>query len=188
MLRVVQSVEYNEDVVLSPGIADDFFGIALNWWRGMSLGGMLRRVDLAEGDILVSLNQTIDLLQQLQSAVGQTLDADDLWRTTGGRGRRSRPEQQRQQAAWEHLSGLRSTLDAAWRGLLRGSVAQSRAIPSMATPLALPANPDATSAEPATLPPSAVPLAMAEDEDPAEAVQDRVEAGTPPADSDRPAE
>ena len=188
VLRVVQSVEYNEDVVLSPGIADDFFGIALNWWRGMSLGGLLRRVDLAEGDLLVSLNQTIDLLQQLQSAVGQTLDAGDLWQAAEGRGRRSRPERHERQAAREHLSGVRSTLDAAWRGLLRGSVAQSRAIPSMATPVALPANAEAPSAEPAALSPTIVPLAMAEDEDPVEAVQDRVEAGTQPADGDRPAE
>ena len=68
----------------------------------------------------------------------------------------------------------RLALDAAWRGLLRGSVAQSRAIPSMVTTtptgdvIAGAASPDA------------VPLPMAEDEDAADAAQDRATTPTGP--------
>jgi superfamily II RNA helicase len=165
--RQVLGLEDEEGLVLSPHIQDGFHGVALNWSRGFSLGGLLRRIDLAEGDLLVILNQTIDFLQQLQGAVGQVLDARDLWREAEAETRRGR---------WlrdlrERLLRLRPTLDAAWRGMLRGSVAQSRAIPSMVTP-ALVAGEEVEEAQ------EALPaIAMAEDEDPDETRQDRLEAG-----------
>ncbi len=161
-LRDVLGVESEEGLQLSPGIVETFHGVALSWHRGYSLGGLLRRIDLAEGDLLVTLNQTIDLLQQVQGAVGQVLDARDLWRDVQPDTRFGR---------WmatmrERLERLRPLLDAGWRGMLRGSVAQSRAIPSM---VAAPPAPD--------LP----PIPMAEDEDPELARSDRVELGIPPA-------
>ncbi len=160
--RVGLGVESEEGLQLSPGIVEAFHGVALSWHRGYSLGGLLRRIDLAEGDLLVTLNQTIDLLQQVQGAVGQVLDARDLWRDVQPDTRFGR---------WmgtmrERLERLRPLLDAGWRGMLRGSVAQSRAIPSM---VAAPPAPD--------LP----PIPMAEDEDPELARSDRVELGIPPA-------
>src|SRR2546427_2626321 len=75
----VHGIEERASINFTPGIVPDFHGVALAWSRGMSLGGLLRRVDLAEGDLLMLLNQTIDLLQQVQSAVGQVLDARDVW-------------------------------------------------------------------------------------------------------------
>ena len=162
-LRDVLGVESEESLQLSPGIVESFHGVALSWHRGYSLGGLLRRVDLAEGDLLVTLNQTIDLLQQVQGAIGQVLDARDLWLDVNPDTRFGR---------WmgsirERLERLRPLVDAGWRGMLRGSVAQSRAIPSMAAATA-PHAPD--------LP----PIPMAEDEDPEMARSDRVELGTPP--------
>jgi hypothetical protein len=175
VLGLVQSAEYEAGVAMSPGVTDSFHGVALNWWRGMSLGGLLRRVDLAEGDLLVSLNQTIDLLQQLQGAVGQALDARDLWRADmrgAGSGRRSQKETR------EQFARLRPALEAAWTGLLRGSVAQSRAIPSMVTTAAAAVN--GPTAQSGAVAPTGVPLPMAEDEDAADALQDRVESDTGP--------
>jgi len=166
VLRSVQEVEYGQGLALSPGIADDFHGIALNWWRGTSLGGLLRLVDLAEGDLLVALNQTIDLLQQLQGAVGQVVDSRELWAASGSHVDQTGPRRGRD-ALRGRLADLRPTLDAAWRGLLRGSVAQSRAVPGLAAPA--PASVD----EPAS--PVTVALPMAEDADPEEIHQERVE-------------
>lgn len=148
--RSVQTLESDYDLVVSPGIVESFHSVALNWWRGTTLGGLLRKVDLAEGDLLVILNQTIDLLQQVQSAVGQTLDARDLWQPAGRSSREAREAEQLR----ARLVRLRPVLSAAWHGMLRGSVALSRALPSMTTPA----------------------LAMAEDEDPAEMRLDRLEA------------
>jgi hypothetical protein len=180
--RFVQEFEYDEGLEMSPGIVDAFHSVALNWARGTSLSGLLRRIDLAEGDLLVTLNQTIDLLQQTQGALAQTLDARDLWRPTGSdaRGRR----QQALEQTRARMEALRPRLSEAWRIMLRGSVAMSRAIPAMATPalpaLAALADDDATlaqeqqeeSAEAAELLP---PLAMAEDEDANEVAADRAE-------------
>jgi ATP-dependent RNA helicase HelY len=171
--RFVQEFEYDEGLEMSPGIVDAFHSVALNWARGTSLSGLLRRIDLAEGDLLVTLNQTIDLLQQTQGALAQTLDARDLWRPTGpdARGRR----QQALEQTRARMEALRPRLSEAWRIMLRGSVAMSRAIPTLASPaLAALEDDDATlgqeeSAE--ALP----PLAMAEDEDATEAAADRDE-------------
>ncbi|HTD19243.1 MAG TPA: helicase-related protein, partial [Ktedonobacteraceae bacterium] len=65
----VHGIEERANLYFTPGIVHDFHGVALAWSRGTSLSGLLRRIDLAEGDILMLLNQTIDLLQQVQSAV-----------------------------------------------------------------------------------------------------------------------
>ncbi|MFI5273731.1 MAG: DEAD/DEAH box helicase [Ktedonobacterales bacterium] len=163
-LRDVIGLESEEGLQLSPGIVESFHGVALNWHHGFSLGGLLRRIDLAEGDLLVTLNQTIDLLQQVQGAVAQALDAPDLWRDLDRESRFGR---------WmatvrTRLERLRPTLDTAWRGMLRGSVAQSRAIPAIAATV---------------LAPDLPPIPMAEDEDPERARSDRVEPGDPSVDT-----
>lgn len=161
-LRTVQTLEYEESVSVSPGIVESFHSVALNWWRGGSLRGLLNRIELAEGDLLVVLNQTIDLLQQLQGAVGQVLDSRALWQSRGaGASRRATRAQQEMRLRLEDLRGL---LADAWRNMLRGSVALSRAIPAIAAPAETPA-------EAAELP----PIPMAEDEDVGEAWGDRAE-------------
>ena len=106
--------------------------------------GLLRRIDLAEGDLLMLLNQTIDLLQQVQAAVGQVLDAPDIWEralpilTDGVSGESSAKNRTRQlQAHHERLTRLRPLLAQASSSLLRGIVLQSRIIPSMAVTSAI---------------------------------------------------
>jgi ATP-dependent RNA helicase HelY len=163
--RLVQTLEYEEGVSLSPGIVESFHSVAFNWWRGATLESLLRRIDLAEGDLLVVLNQTIDLLQQVQGAVGQTLDARDLWTQRHGKARR---QYRAEDELRERLERLRPALAQAWQGMLRGSVALSRAIPSIATP-------PAEGAVPETVPAETPPLPMAEDEDAREVSQDRAE-------------
>src|SRR6266702_183989 len=75
----VHNIEEAANINFTPGIVPDFHGVALAWSRCTSLAGLLRRIDLAEGDMLMLLNQSVDLLQQVQSAVGQVLDARDIW-------------------------------------------------------------------------------------------------------------
>ncbi|MGZ3679209.1 MAG: DEAD/DEAH box helicase [Ktedonobacterales bacterium] len=164
--RVIEK-ESEEGLALSPMIVEGFHGVALNWHRGFSLGGLVRRIDLAEGDLLVILNQTIDLSQQVQGAVGQALDAEDLWREAGQETRYGRYLAE----VRARLARLRPVLDSAWRGMMRGSVAQSRAVPSMATPV----TPGVTL--PSDMAEEPAPLLMAEDEDPEEVRVDRNEAG-----------
>ncbi len=157
-------MEYEEGVSISPGIVESFHSVALNWWRGGNLRGLLNHIELAEGDLLVVLNQTIDLLQQLQGAVGQVLDSRSLWQSRGGSRRTSRAQQEMRL----RLEDLRALLAEAWRNMLRGSVALSRAIPTITAPAETPAE---TPTEAGELP--AIP--MAEDEDIGDAWGDRAE-------------
>ena len=166
--RDVQDLEFDQAMDLSPSIVDAFHSVALKWAHGTSLSGLLLRIDLAEGDLLVTLNQTIDLLQQTQSALAQTLDARDLWRATGPDARR---RQQELDLTRRRLEAIRPRLGEAWRIMLRGSVALSRALPAMATPaLDEPQQLEDDDAALASETPSReLPaLAMAEDEDAAQ--------------------
>jgi superfamily II RNA helicase len=135
----VHNIEQQANIGISPSIVPDFHGVALAWSRGMSLSGLLRRIDLAEGDLLMLLNQTIDLLQQVQSAVGQALDARDIWIQESDTDE-AHPSAQKKQARRraiqlqtyrERLERLRPLLAQASASLMRGIIIQSRTVPSM---------------------------------------------------------
>lgn len=137
----VHGIEERADIAYSPGIVPEFHGLVLSWARGMALEGLLRRIELAEGDILMILNQTIDLLQQLQAAVGQVLDAQDIWSASGlvmtdGYNPRSLSNQMKRRADQmrlqrERLEHLRPLLAQASALLMHGIIVQSRTVPSM---------------------------------------------------------
>ncbi len=138
----VRGIEERAGINVTPGIVPEFHSLALSWSRGMSLNGLLRRIDLAEGDILMLLNQSIDLIQQVQAAIGQVLDARDIWEnvspllTDGFSNERSalarsksRIDQLQQQR--ERLERLRPLFAQASASLLHGIIVQSRTVPSM---------------------------------------------------------
>lgn len=139
LVQHVRGIEERADITITPGIIPEFHGVALAWARNMSLGGLLRRIDLAEGDILMLLNQTIDLLQQVQAAIGQLLDAHDIWKqivptmlegVANEQAANNRLEElQVQRARLEHLRPLLAQASAS---LLHGIIIQSRTLPSMA--------------------------------------------------------
>ncbi len=138
IVQHINGVEQRASINLTPGISPEFHGVALAWSRGMSLSGLMNRIDLAEGDMLMSINQTIDLLQQVQAAVGQVLDARDLWTQTepqepqsaaGARTERERAEQLTLQR--KRLEHIRPLLAQASASLLHGIIVQSRTVPSM---------------------------------------------------------
>jgi ATP-dependent RNA helicase HelY len=145
VMQHVYGIEERASISMSPGIVADFHGVALDWARGMSLSGLLRRIDLAEGDLLMLLNQTIDLLQQVQAAVGQLLDARDAWTQisplmTEGviddraevANNRARKRIEQLQVQRERMERLRPLLGQASSMLLHGIIIQSRTVPSIA--------------------------------------------------------
>jgi len=141
IVQHVHSIEQQGNIAFSRDIFPDFHGVALAWSRGMSLSGLLQRIDLAEGDILMLLNQTIDLLQQVQSAVGQVLDTRDFWEQTASstsdesqantRSKHTRRRVNQLQVYRDRLEHLRPLLAQASSSLLRGIIIQSRTVPSM---------------------------------------------------------
>lgn len=138
----VHRVEEQAQLPLSPTIVSEFHGIALSWARGMSLSGLLRRIEMAEGDLLMLLNQTIDLLQQLQSAIGHALDQSNIWETqqavSDESDARSHATRQQDEQHAERLKIYRTRLELlrplfaqASLALKRGIILQSRTVPSM---------------------------------------------------------
>jgi superfamily II RNA helicase len=138
----VHRVEEQAQLPLSPTIVPEFHGVALSWARGISLSGLLRRIDMAEGDLLMLLNQTIDLLQQLQTAVGHALDQRGIWEpdqlADGETDHRSHAARQRAEQHAERLKIYRARLERlrplfaqASQALKRGIILQSRTVPSM---------------------------------------------------------
>ncbi|GHO87194.1 DEAD/DEAH box helicase [Dictyobacter formicarum] len=143
IIQHVRGVEERAGISFTPGFVPEFHGLALSWARNMTLSGLMKRIDLAEGDIMMLLNQTIDLIQQLQSAVGQVLDSRDIWEQTSpvmvegiySESNTSNYEQKRNeqlQQQREHMERLRPLLAQASASLLHGIIAQSRTVPSMA--------------------------------------------------------
>jgi superfamily II RNA helicase len=141
IVQYVHAIEESAELNYTPGVMPEFHGVALSWSRGMSLSGLLRRIDLAEGDVLMMLNQTIDLLQQVQTAVGHVLDARDISGSTSGSitedttsrraGRQARRQAEQLQLQREHLEHLRPLLAQASSSLLHGIIIQSRTVPSI---------------------------------------------------------
>lgn len=142
VIQHVRAIEERAQINFTPGIVPEFHSLALSWSRGTSLSGLLRRIDLAEGDILMLLNQTIDLIQQMQAAVGHVLDKREIWEQSSpvltdgvltkqhtGNHNKKHIEQLRIQR--ERLERLRTLLAQAASSLLHGIIVQSRTVPSM---------------------------------------------------------
>ena len=138
----IRGIEERANIVFTPTTVAEFHGLALSWSRGTSLGALMRLIDLAEGDILMLLNQTIDLMQQVQVAVGQVVDARDIWEqispvlTDGvgnnrGSASRARRLEEQLRTQRERLERLRPLLAQGSASLLHGIIVQSRTIPSM---------------------------------------------------------
>ncbi|HZO71659.1 MAG TPA: DEAD/DEAH box helicase [Ktedonobacteraceae bacterium] len=138
----IHGIEERANVNFTPGIVPEFHGLALAWARNTSLSGLLRQIDLAEGDILMLLNQTIDLLQQVQAAVGQLMDAKDVWEqaspvmtegvdNSGNASVRAKRRVALLLAQRERLERLRPLFSQAAASLLHGIIIQSRTVPSM---------------------------------------------------------
>ncbi len=57
-----------------------FYGPVQDWGRGASLGSILERMDIAAGDLVLTLHRTLDLAQQLHQALAGTAGiGDDEW-------------------------------------------------------------------------------------------------------------
>jgi ATP-dependent RNA helicase HelY len=64
--RDVFAEERRNDLMITSGYNVYFFGAARAWCRGVSLPKILEKMELAEGDIIITFNKTLDLLRQVQ--------------------------------------------------------------------------------------------------------------------------
>ena len=52
--------------VSAQGPSSWFWGVALAWCRGQSIGEISKSIELADGDIVSTLNKTVDLMDQFR--------------------------------------------------------------------------------------------------------------------------
>jgi len=64
--RDIFASERQNELNITNGYNLYFFGAARAWCRGVSLGTILEKVQLAEGDIIITFNKTLDLMRQVQ--------------------------------------------------------------------------------------------------------------------------
>ncbi|NWJ95742.1 MAG: DEAD/DEAH box helicase [Chloroflexi bacterium] len=63
--REVFVTERQNELMISSGYNIYFFGAARAWGRGVSLANIVEKVQLAEGDIIITFNKTLDLMRQV---------------------------------------------------------------------------------------------------------------------------
>jgi ATP-dependent RNA helicase HelY len=63
--RDVFASERQNDLMISNGYNIYFFGATRAWCRGTSLATILEKMQLAEGDIIITFNKTLDLMRQV---------------------------------------------------------------------------------------------------------------------------
>ena len=63
--REIFASERQNDLMISHGYNIYFFGATRAWSRGASLSSILEKVQLAEGDIIITFNKTLDLMRQV---------------------------------------------------------------------------------------------------------------------------
>ncbi|MBI3972043.1 MAG: DEAD/DEAH box helicase [Chloroflexi bacterium] len=68
-LRVVQRAEAEADLAITTGPSPSFYGPVLAWCRGAMFAELLDNIALSEGDLLLTLNKTLDLATQIREAL-----------------------------------------------------------------------------------------------------------------------
>ncbi len=95
--RRVITAERQNELFISTGYNQTFFGVIRAWCEGASMAKLTETIELSEGDIVLTINKTLDLMRQVRLMLATTLPNHPL----------------------------RSTLAAAERLALRDIVAQS---------------------------------------------------------------
>ncbi len=95
--RAIIATERQNDLFISTGYNESFFGVLRAWCEGVAMAQLTGTIELSEGDIVLTINKTLDLMRQVRSMLATTMP--------------------------DHP--LRSTLAAAERLALRDIVAQS---------------------------------------------------------------
>jgi len=79
--HAVLSEERSEGLVISEGHNPNFYGAARAWCGGSSVAEIGERIELSEGDLVLTFNKTIDLMRQVAGMLGDVNPEHPLRRT-----------------------------------------------------------------------------------------------------------
>ena len=69
----VIAAEERNGLVLTPGFTPRFWGVVLAWGQGEPLSTLVDRTGLPEGDLILAINKTLDLMRQVRDMVQHNL-------------------------------------------------------------------------------------------------------------------
>jgi ATP-dependent RNA helicase HelY len=71
--RAVLAAERHNDLFISTGYNESFFGVLRAWCQGAVMSRLTEMIELSEGDIVLTINKTIDLMRQVRTMLANTL-------------------------------------------------------------------------------------------------------------------
>ncbi len=71
--RQIIAAEERNGLVLTPGFTPRFWGVVLAWGQGEPLANLVDRTGLPEGDLILAINKTLDLMRQVRDMVQHNL-------------------------------------------------------------------------------------------------------------------
>jgi superfamily II RNA helicase len=78
VFRRIAAIEEEEGIKLTQGPSGWFYGVALAWCHGDSIGEITERIEMGEGDVVSQLNKTVDVLDQLEGMLETYGDVEML--------------------------------------------------------------------------------------------------------------
>ncbi len=76
--RAVIATERQNDLFISTGYNASFFGVLRAWCEGASMGRLTETIELSEGDLVLTINKTLDLMRQVRSMLATTMPQHPL--------------------------------------------------------------------------------------------------------------
>jgi ATP-dependent RNA helicase HelY len=76
--RAVISTERSNDLFISTGYNGTFFGVLRAWCEGVTMAELTEGIDLSEGDLVLTINKTLDLMRQVRSMLANTMPQHPL--------------------------------------------------------------------------------------------------------------
>jgi ATP-dependent RNA helicase HelY len=64
--RDIFGAERRHDLMITTGYNPYFYGVVRSWCRGASMAGLLAKVELSEGDIVMAMTKTLDVMRQVR--------------------------------------------------------------------------------------------------------------------------
>ena len=88
MQREVFQAERRYELMISTGYNVFFYGAARAWCKGATMADLLQKMDLSEGDLVMTFNKTLDLMRQVRDMLYRQNPENPL-RDGAARGRRA---------------------------------------------------------------------------------------------------
>src|SRR5207253_2772339 len=64
--NAIFAAERRQELTITTGYNQFFFGAARAWCKGTSIGDLLMRMDISEGDLVSTFNKTLDIMRQVR--------------------------------------------------------------------------------------------------------------------------